>query len=170
MNTNKKIVGVIAVVFTVVTAGIVFAHGGFDGPMRDYGPGYGGYRMGPGMMGYGGYGGHMMGYGPWSDRGYGRNLSDAKVAKLDAAREQFFNDTRELRNQIADKQFDLRRELNIDNPDATKVTQLQKELSKLESEFDQKNIQYELEVRKILPEDAVRSGYGYGFRNRGYCW
>jgi zinc resistance-associated protein len=142
------------------TVAIAFAHGG------DYG--YGGYGMGPGMMGYGGYGGHM-GYGPGPDRGYNANLSDAQRAKLDAAREAFFNDTRQLRDQIQEKRYSLNSELNKDNPDSAKVAQLQKELSQLDSEFDQKRIAYQLEVRKLLPENDVRSGFGPGFGN-GYCW
>ena len=162
-------------VLLIATAAIAFAHGsgGYGGygmgpGMMGYG-GYGGYGMGPGMMGYGGYGGHMMGPGSWSDRGYNANLSDEQRDKLDAAREAFFNDTRQLRDQIQEKRYSLNNELNKENPDTSKVTELQKELSKLDSEFDQKSIAYQLEVRKILPENDLRAGFGAGFRN-GYCW
>lgn len=144
-------------VILIATGAIAFAHGG---------DGYGGYGMGPGMMGYGG---HMMGYGPGPHRGYNTNLSDEQQNKLDAAREAFFNDTRRLRDQIQEKRFNLNNELNKENPDATKAAQLQKELSKLNSEFEQKSIAYQLEVRKILPEKDLRSGFGPGFRNE-YCW
>jgi zinc resistance-associated protein len=134
-----------------------------------YGPGYRGH-----MMDYGDYGDHMMGYGPWADRawshnGYYSGLSDEETAKLDSAREAFFNDTRELRNQIQDKRFDLRSELNKEDPDTATVTLLQKELSKLDSEFDQKSIEYQLKLRKILPEKDLSSGFGPGFGG-GYCW
>lgn len=171
-------------VILLATGAIAFAHGGGGnggygmGPgMMGYGGygmgpgmmGYGGYGMGPGMMGYGGYGGHMMGYGPGPDRGYNANLSEEQQNKLDAAQEAFYNDTSRLRDQIQEKRFNLNNELNKGNPDATKAAQLQKELSKLNNEFDQKRIAYQLEVRKILPEKDLRSGFGRGFRN-GYCW
>ncbi|MGB8336558.1 MAG: hypothetical protein WCE56_18830, partial [Desulfobacterales bacterium] len=81
MKRIKTKIGIVAVVFTVGIAAVALAHGwngaGYGGytmgpGMMGYGPGYNGYMMGPGMMGYGpGYGGHMMGYGPY---GYG-NLS-----------------------------------------------------------------------------------------------
>jgi hypothetical protein len=57
MKRIKTKIGIVAVVFTVGIAAVALAHGW-------NGAGYGGYTMGPGMMGYGpGYGGHMMGYG-----------------------------------------------------------------------------------------------------------
>jgi zinc resistance-associated protein len=174
---NKRIPKSIlwSAIMLFATVAIAFAHGGDYGyggygmgpGMMGYG-GYSGYGMGPGMMGYGGYGGHM-GYGPGPDRGYNTNLSDAQRAKLDAAREAFFNDTRQLRDQIQEKRYSLNSELNKDNPDSAKVAQLQKELSQLDSEFDQKRIAYQLEVRKLLPENNVRSGFGPGYGN-GYCW
>jgi Spy/CpxP family protein refolding chaperone len=165
---------VLGAVILIATGAIAFAHmgdgyGGYGmGPgMMGYG-GYGGYGMGPGMMGYGGYGGPMMGYGPGPDRGYNANLSDEQRAKLDAAREAFFNDTRQLRDQIQEKRYSLNTELNKENPDTAKIAQVQKELSELDSEFDQKSIAYQLEMRKLLPENDLRAGFGSGFGN-GYC-
>jgi Spy/CpxP family protein refolding chaperone len=171
--TKKSLM--ISAVLLFAGAAVVFAHGGYGrggyGGMMGYGPGYGGhmmgygpgYGMGPGMMGYGpGYG-----YGP-DGRGYGANLTEEQQAKLDAAREKFFTETETLRDQIQDKRFALGDELRKENPDTGKVTALQKELSQLEGEFDQKAIQHQLEVRKILPERA-RRGYGRGYGG-GYCW
>lgn len=174
-RTQKGII--ISAVILMATVAVAFAHGfGYGGPMMGYGSGYGGnmmgyggYQMGPGMMGYGGYGGNMMGYGAGSDRGYGPNLSSEEIAKLDAAREKFFNDTSDLRNQIEEKRLNLGNEIDKANPDATKVAELQKELSKLDSEFDQKSVQFQLEVRKLLPEKDLGSGYGRGFGNGRYC-
>jgi len=164
-------------VLLIATGAIAFAHGGGGYGGYGMGPGmmgnggYGGYGMGPGMMGNGGYGmgPGMMGSGPWNDRGYNANLSDEQRDKLDAAREAFFNDTRQLRDQIQEKRYSLKNEFNKENPDTAKIAQLQKELSKLDSEFDQKSIAYQLEVRKFLPENDLRAGFGPGFRN-GYCW
>ena len=157
---------IISAVLLLAGAAIVFAQGGYGrggygGHMMGYdsehGPGYG---MGPGMMGHG------QGYGPHG-RGYGANLTDEERAKLDAAREKFFEQTEALRDQIEDKRFALQAEMRKDNPDTGKVTTLRKELSQLEGEFDQKAIVHQLEVRKMLPEKA-RRGFGRGYGG-GYC-
>ena len=141
---------------------------GYGGPMMGpgmMGYGYGGRMMGPGMMGYG-YGGPMWGPGT---NGYGPKLTDDQLAKLDAAREHFFTDTADLRSQIREKQFELRNEMNKDNPDEAKVMQLQKDLSNLNDDFSQKSLQYQLEVRKLVPEQDLGYGYGGGFSG-GRCW
>lgn len=171
----KQVRKVIIIGAVVLLAGAVvaFAHdgrgwGGWGGPMMGYGSGYG---MGPGMMGYGsgyGMGPGMMGYG----QGYGRrfnNLSDEDQAKLDAARDKFLESTAKLREQIEQKQFALAEQWRKENPDAAKITALQKDLSKLEGEFDVKMVAHRLEMRKLLPENMQR-GYGRGYGGGGYCW
>ena len=112
MKINRKSLFGLAAVLTLSIAAVAFAHGGWgygshmDGYDSGYmmGPGYGGdHMMGPG---YGG--GHMMGYdsddAPYH-RGCGAwgNLSDNDAAKLNASREKFYKETRELRNQIDEK-------------------------------------------------------------------
>ena len=95
------------------------------------------------------------------------------AAKLDAAREKFFNETKELRGQIGEKRLALRNEMVKDEPDAGKVADLQKDLSKLQAQFDQKRVRHQLEMRKLMPEDARGRGYGRGpgyGRGGGYCW
>jgi Spy/CpxP family protein refolding chaperone len=156
MKHIKSKIGIVAVVFTVGIAAVALAHG-WDGS------GYGGYVMGPGMMGYGpGYGGHMMGYGPYGNG----NLSPQDTTKLEQSQQKFFNDTNDLRNSIQEKQFALNQELQQTNPDRDKVTNLQKELSQLESQFDQRALEHQLELRKNFPENALGMGYGRG----GNCW
>ena len=153
-RTTKSIVA--AAVVLIAGATFAFAHGGWDNDDYGYGGHMRGYRGG--MMGPG-YGGHMM--GPGWERGYGpgnSKLSDEQVAKIDAARDKFYDETRSLR-----------REMNKENPDAGKVADIQKQLSKLESEFDQKAVQHRLEMRKLMPDEF--QGQGRGFYGRGgYCW
>jgi zinc resistance-associated protein len=167
-RTTKSIV--IAAVVLMAGVTFAFAHGGWGND--DYG--YGGHMMGPGyggqMMGPG-YGGNYM-MGPGWGRGYHRgngDLSDEARAKIDAARDKFYDETRSLRRNIDDKAYELNKEMDKDNPDAGKVAELQKQLSKLQTEFDQKSVQYRLEMRKLLPEDFRGSGRGYYGRG-GYCW
>jgi zinc resistance-associated protein len=174
MKNMKSSLGIIAVVLIVGIAALGFAYDGYGpgygGHMMGYGGGYG-YMMGPGMMGYGGgYGPGMMGYGPGYGRmrgnGYG-NLSQEDAAKLQQSQDQFFDQTRELRNSIRDKQFALNDELQKTNPDNAKIADLQKQLSQLESQFDQKALDHQLELRKEFPQNTYGGGYGYG--RGGYC-
>jgi len=176
MKTHKKtIIGLVAVL-TLPLAALAYAHGGYGGGHM-MGPGYGGPMMGPGyghhMMDYGpgcgpymGYGPHMRGYDNWG------NLSDENAAKLDQARDKFFESTRDLRRKIDEKQYAIEEELRKDNPDTGKVTDLQKALSGLQAEFDQKALAYRMEVKKLVPQEAVRGSYGRGYTEGrgGYCW
>jgi Spy/CpxP family protein refolding chaperone len=130
-----------------------------DCPMMGQGSGHG---MGPGMMG--------MGHG----RNHGGNapaLTQEQQDKLEAAREKFWTDNRKLSREIEYKQDDLSDELAKENVDEAKVLTLQKELSKLQGDFDQKLIQHKLEVRKIAPELFRGRGYGRGAGAcGGNCW
>jgi Spy/CpxP family protein refolding chaperone len=176
-NPRTTTTVIIAAIVLLVGTTLAFAHGGWGNDDYGYGghmmgPGYGGYMMGPGygghMMGPG-YGGYMMGPG-W---GHGNgpaypNLTDEQRAKIDAAQDKFYDETRTLRRDIDDKAYELRKEISNENPDANKVAQLQKQLSKLRDEFDLKAVQHRLEMRKLLPEGFQGGGYNYG--PGGNCW
>jgi hypothetical protein len=165
MKNMKTKIGIVVVALIFGIAAVVMAHDwddqGYGGSMM--GPGYGGHMMGRGMMGYGpGYRGQMMGNGPYGYNG----LSREEAAKLEQTQEKFFNDTRDLRNNIEQKQLTLNQELQQSNPDRDRVLNLQKELSQLESQYDQKALEHRLELRKTFPENAIGMGYGRG----AYCW
>jgi zinc resistance-associated protein len=159
---------IIAAVLIFTGAGIVLAHdewggrGGYGGHMMGYGGGYGGH-----MMGYGGGYGPMMGpgyYGP----GYG-NLSQEQSNKLDAARDKFYDQTRDLRENMDNKSYAIQEELNQENPNRDKIQSLQGELSQLRSQYDQYAIDYNLAVRDIVPKAARGPAYAGGNRG-GYCY
>lgn len=122
--------------------------------------------------GHGGYGDHM---GPrygmhrgWGDapRGYQSNLSDEDIAKLDKERQAFFEATSDLREKLYQKELELRSELAKPEPDAKKAAGLQKEISNLESQFDQKRLDHRIRMRKDFPRVGYR-GDGYGPRGKG---
>jgi Spy/CpxP family protein refolding chaperone len=184
MQFHKMVVLAVIMIFT--GAGIALAHdndrgrGGdrddYGGHMMDYDGGYGGHMMGYG----GGYGGHMMGY----DRGFhghmmgpdegaygpaGHNLSRNEYRQLENAREKFYNKTRELREKIDNKRYAIQREMNKENPNRHRIKSLQKELSALRAQFDQYSLDYDLAVRKALPDAARGRAYASGFRG-GYGW
>ncbi len=158
----------ILVISVILLAGVAaaYAHGGYGaGHHRG---GYGGHMMGPG------YQGHMMGYGQgWGwHRGWS-GLSEKETAEVEAARDKFHNDTKELRGQIDEKAVQLRNEMVKDEPDSGKVAKLQKELSDLRAEFDQKAVAHQLKMRKLVPEKFQGRGWGRGGGRGyggGYCW
>lgn len=156
MKLMKPAIGIVAAFFVLGVAGLSFAQCG-------YGRGYGGGMMGRGMMGgYGqGYGQGPMGHS--GSNAYG-NLSREDEARLDQAQTKFFDETRELRTAIRDKQFALDDELQKANPDKAKVNDLQKQLSQLESQFNQRALDNQLAMRKEFPNSGYARGYG-----RGYC-
>ena len=157
MKFMKPAIGLMAALFVLGIAGMSFAQCGYG-----YGGGYGGGMMGRGMMGYGpGYGRGPMGY--YGSNNYG-DLSREDSARLDQTQTKFFDETRELRTAIRDKQFALDDELQKANPDKAKVNDLQKQLSQLEDQFDQKALDNRLAMRKEFPNSGYARGYG-----RGYC-
>jgi Spy/CpxP family protein refolding chaperone len=160
--TTKTLI--IGAALLLTGAAAAFAHGGYWG---GYGKHMMGYGMGPGMMGNGpGYGmGPGMMHGNNGQDNWA-NLTDEQRTQLDKAQEKFDGDTQGLREDIQDAHQALTLELNKATPDESKVTNLQKELTTLEGKFDQKRIQHQLEIRKILPESArrgLRRGYGGGY-------
>ena len=168
MTGIVKKLSIFAFIIAVGTAGLAFAHGGFGGN------GYGGHMMGPGYgphmggdYGMGGYG-HHMGWG-WDRESTG--LTREQADRLESARDSFYQETRDLRNQIYDRSAQIRQEFSKKTPDRSRIQGLQKEISKMESELDQRQLDYQLEVRDIVPEFeggfAGRGSYGPG---AGYCW
>jgi hypothetical protein len=116
------------------------------------------------MMGPGGWGPgwHQMGGYGYDQRGYYGNLSEQEMQKLDQQRAEFFKATEILRQQLYEKELDLNNELVKENPDTSKASSLQSEISKLQSELDQKRLDYEIQARKTAPN------YNRGYRGYGH--
>ncbi len=165
MKRSKKVAAGIAVLAIVGVSGFAYAQGGFGG----------GYHMGMGsgghMMGYNGYDDHMGGGGNGYHRGYGdagrgQRLSDEQLEKVGQAREDYFKASSQIRNEAYQKRLEIRSELSRENPDADKLRKVQKDLSGLEAELDQKRLEHELKISKIAPDSKrgyARNGYGHGF-------
>jgi len=129
-------------------------------------------------MGWGGSWGHhgqgwhhQGGYGP----GYNDQLTKEEYKQFDQKREAFFKETQELRSNLFEKERELQNELAKDEPDASKASRLQKEISELQAQFDQKRIDHMIEMRKLNPNTGrgyMRGGpmMGYGSYGSGYCW
>ena len=140
--------------------------------------GFGAYAFAHMERGYGyhGWGHHGPGWhhDEWSGSKYGDrtgNLSDDEIEQLENERESFINATDGLRQNIRAKEFELRSELAKENPNTTKAAKLQKEISDLIAEFDQKRLDHVIRMKKINPEAGKRFGHRWGGGSGGgYCW
>ena len=163
---SKKLIIVITVIALVGLAGYALA---------DWGKGYGSRGQG-----WGGPGRHHR----WDERGYGPGmgaLSQEQQTKLDEQRQTFFKGTEELRREIYQKELELKSELAKKDPDASKAADIQKALSALRGDMDQKRLEHQLKVKQIVPY-AARGfkgggrgfgggpGYGRGYGSGGNCW
>jgi Spy/CpxP family protein refolding chaperone len=118
-------------------------------------------------QGWGRGGGRGAGPG-WQDDTYGLNLTQDQSTKINRLRQSFWKDTADFNTRIDQKQLELNSLLLEPNPDSQKVTKLQKEISGLQSQFDEKRINYQLESRKILTPEQIAQlppGCTLGFGN-----
>ena len=158
MRFNKT--GKIFMVLTIAAV-LAVAATSFAGWGRGHG-GYG-YHMGPGYGMHRGWGQGPRGY---DDQGYQSDMSDEDMANLDKERQAFFEATSDLRENLYQKELELRSELAKPEPDAQKAAGIQKEISNLECQLDQKRLDHRIKMRKDFPRSGYR-GDGYGPRGRG---
>jgi len=142
--------------------------------------GFGTYAFAGWGMGYGHHGGghHGPGWHHEGEGGYGYGdmmggLSNAEIEKMENERKTFFKATEDLRQDLYAKELELKTELYKENPDTQKAAKLQKEISNLEANLDQKRIDHMVKMRKINP-NADRSFMGRGPMGSGpsyggYC-
>ncbi|MGB5157664.1 Spy/CpxP family protein refolding chaperone [Desulfobacterium sp. N47] len=143
----KKQFLTIFLTFAIVAFGIT----AFAGQDMGYGPGKGtGYEPG-----------NAKGYGPGSC--YMKNLSDDEMKKVNEERDAFFKATEGLRQDIYAKELELKSELAKKDTDTGKAIKIQKEISELKSQFDQKRLDHMIKMKNINPS-LIR---GFGGRGRG---
>ena len=147
MNNFSKAIIVVAIVGVVGFAATSFAGRGRGGGGDCWGQGSGWAQRGSGPAGYQG------------------NLSDEDLGKLNKQRQAFFEDTRELRENLYQKQLELRSELAKKDPDAKKAAGLQGEISDLSGQLDQKRVDHRITMQKENPDFFAGRGYHMG---RGY--
>lgn len=101
-----------------------------------------------------------MGKGP-GNRGMGpasTNLTDDQVKQMEAERNAFQATTQGLRQQLRENRQALNTELAKQTPDAATAAALQKDISDLQAQFDQKRLTHMLEMKKIDPNFAEGRG------------
>jgi Spy/CpxP family protein refolding chaperone len=147
---KKGLLAVFAIVAVVALSVSAYAGRGMTG----YGPGDG--QCMRSMGGHGRGPGYMMG-----------NLTEDEIKKINEEREAFFKATDDLRQDIYAKEMELNSELAKKNIDADKAAKIQKEISELESKFDQKRLEHMIKMKKLNPHMA--KGFGMGMGMGGGC-
>ena len=102
-------------------------------------------------------------------------MKDEDIKALEEERSAFFKETENIRRSLYSKELELRSELAKSDPDSIKANALQKEISELEAQLDQKRIDHMIKVRKISPDAsrgfaAMGPIMGYGSQHPGSCW
>ena len=158
-------------IMIIMAIAIVFGIGSYA--YADWGSEYG--RHGRGYGHHGLYH-HEMDYDRYSDgRGYGYrgNLTEDEMRNLDQEREAFLEATEGMRREINEKELALRSEIAKESPDAKKAADLQKEISEIESQINQKRVEHIIKMRKISPNAGKgfmgRGGMGYGSNYASGC-
>lgn len=119
-----------------------------------------------------GRGGKGAGYGQGFNCPLGVNLTQEQTAKLDGLRAAYFKDTASLRSDMYKKELELQSLMLEPSADVEKAKKVQGDLSSLESQVEQKYIQYQIEARKILTPEQIAQlppgcGMGLGNMNGG---
>jgi Spy/CpxP family protein refolding chaperone len=118
---------------------------------------YAGWGDGYGHMGRGW--GHMGWGGDYPD------LTDEQIKAIEQERRAFIKDTDDLRQSLYTKELALRSELAKTDADAQKAAAIQKDISKLEAELDQKRLDHIVKMKEVNPEAG--RGFMMGGRGRG---
>lgn len=117
------------------------------------------------------FAGKGMGYRNNPDCPYGRqaaNLTDEQVKQLDAERQAFFEATKTQRQDLYAKRLELRAEMAKRTPDMKKAAGLQKEVSDLQANLDQKRLTHIMKMREINPDAGIGCfNGGKGMRGHG---
>jgi Spy/CpxP family protein refolding chaperone len=113
--------------------------------------------------------GYGSGFGPGMGRGggpYYADLTEEQRTQLDQARKAFFEETKDLHVQLRDKADTLHEVLNADSVDAAAAADLQKEISDIRAQLDQKRLAHRIEMQKQFPE--LEGGTRRHWGGRGY--
>jgi Spy/CpxP family protein refolding chaperone len=99
----------------------------------------------------------------------GNEMSDEQIVKISRERDKLLKSTSDIRNKIYEKRKEMAEVISRENPDESRLETLQKDLSELMSEFDQKHIAFILAVKKIAPKYGTASRPGNKGGGRPSC-
>jgi zinc resistance-associated protein len=109
----------------------------------------------------------------WQSDFPGLNLTVDQQQKLNSLYQIYWKNVAPLNTKLNQKQLEMNSLLLEQNPDQSKVANLQKELSGLQSNLNNRRINYQLEAKKILTSEQIAQlppgcSLGFGTMMRGY--
>ena len=143
---KKSIIIISSFLMVALVAGSVFAWG----PGKGRGTGSGFNQDCP----------RSGGQGAWN------NLSQDQRDELSALRQAFIDETYEFRSAKLAKQQEMRMLMETSNPDRAKLEKLSGEITDLQKQVRDKQIDFRLAAKKISPELGMGGGFGQG-RGKG---
>ncbi len=129
------------------------------------------------VLAHGWGGGRQMrgnwGTGPGSGMPYGQGygtLTPEQRTQLDQLDRRFYDETVDLKKDLWNKSTELNTVLRTTDPDLEKVKALNKEINDLRGKLSEKNLNHQLEARKITPDSQFGGGYSrfHGPRMGGF--
>ena len=100
------------------------------------------------------------GQGAWND------LSQDQRDALNTLRQEFIDETYELRSAKFAKRQEMRMLMQTSEPDRAKLGKLSQEITDLQKQVRDKRIDFQLAAKKIAPELGMGKGFGQG-RGKG---
>lgn len=97
----------------------------------------------------------------------GAALTPDQASKMFELRQQFFNDTADLRQQMAVKRAELAELWSAPEPDQAKITAKQKELLALQEKMLTKSNDFRAKAQKIAPQTVGPWG---PYKGKGGWW
>jgi hypothetical protein len=107
----------------------------------------------------------LMGFGVNAFAGMGAagaKLTDDQIKQMETEQTAFQTATQGIRQQLNGKRQALQAELAKQTPDTATCAALQKDISDLQAQFDQKRLTHILEMKKIDPNFTEGRGMGHG--------
>ena len=96
-------------------------------------------------------------YGSQGGPGDRREWSNTRITRMEKERERFIEETGSLRRRIAETEQALNAVVDKDTPDRARAAELQKELSGLWAQFDQKQLAHRITLRGIMRDNRSRT-------------
>jgi len=159
MKKSMIVISSLLAVALLATSAFSWGHG-----RGNYAKGCQGYNQGN-NDGQGGGNGQGNGYGAnvWND------LSKEQRNELTALRQQFIDDTYEIRSSLFQKRHELRMLMETSSPDRGELDAISQEMTDFQGQMRGKRIDLQLAAKKIAPEINIAGMGGHGFGKGNGC-
>lgn len=97
------------------------------------------------------------------------DLTDEQSQQIRDLRDEYYDKTIGIKNQLRDKRQELYSQINSETPDENKIRDLQKEISSLRDSLDKERIDYSLKMKKISPNASREYSMRQYERSPGDC-